>query len=361
MQKPQDQPELPRVCVVGTGALGSALLDLLRQHGVASVLLVDPDAAEKRNLELSPLLRRAVAQPIASAERGSSNKADLLALAARTVDGLPWRSAACEIADVGWMELDQIDLFCCCTDSVLSRAETSWIARALGRPLLDGGVFGQGIAAGRVTTFLPQAASPCVVCGLSQGRRAAVLGYAASTSLGCQVPESVPAMSGALAALEAVAKAMLAKIHAWQSLPPAAADTLRLAQAADGSWQHEQHLLQRSATCPWHEQPTATLTTLPWNDPLNQTLREGEELVLNWPVCTEASCEACGARSGPMQRVARVRRAACLACGETRATAAASDSPHSERRCKQRVLSAAAWNARPASLLVARPCQPTPL
>ena len=34
----------PRLCVVGTGALGSALLEGLRQLRCASVLLVDPDA-----------------------------------------------------------------------------------------------------------------------------------------------------------------------------------------------------------------------------------------------------------------------------------------------------------------------------
>lgn len=306
------------MCVVGCGALGSALLDRLRQDGCRQVLLVDGDEVESRNLELSPLLRRAAAHAAeAAGTMASRNKAMLLALAAQAVDGLPWRFADCEIADVGWSDLRDMDLFCCCTDSVLSRLELSWIARSLGKPMLDGAVFGRGIAAGRVTALPPCVEAPCFLCSLSEDRRAAVLGYAASTSLGCQVPESVPAMTGTLATLHAVADAMLASLRDWpHTAPQHEGRTVRLTQAANGIWQRESLRLQRSATCPWHDSPTATLVELPWEEPLSASLPSpGAELLLNWPICTEAVCEACHARSQPMQRIARVRRAACTVCG----------------------------------------------
>ncbi|WP_419805299.1 ThiF family adenylyltransferase [Terriglobus sp.] len=322
------QPDMsakPRLCVVGTGALGSALLGQLREQRFASVLLVDPDAVEERNLVLSPLLRRAVDHLETSASQKSGarqNKAELLAVAAQELDGLRWRSASCEIADAGWADLREVDLLCCCTDSVLSRVETAWIARALGKPMLDGAVVGQEIAGGRVTIFPPAEAAACFLCGLAESRRAAVLGYAASTSLGCQAPESVPAMAAALATLNAVAAEMLRQILDWQqlasevSLASKVSHSTRLALGADDAWQTESFELSRSATCPWHDAPSAMLEELAWEEPLATVLRDGaRELVLNWPVCTEAVCEACGVRTRPMQRVAQVRRSPCAACG----------------------------------------------
>ncbi|MBE7179977.1 MAG: ThiF family adenylyltransferase [Terriglobus roseus] len=312
----------PRICIVGTGALGSALLDRLRQHDFRSVLLVDPDEVEARNLALSPLLRRAVAYAEADPQqvrRLSRNKATLLSVAAQDLDKLPWRSAACEIADVGWEDLRTCDVLCCCTDSVLSRVETSWIARSLGRPMLDGAVMGQGLRSGRVSVFPAEQSTSCFLCGLAEHRRAAVLSYAASASLGCQVPETVPTMTGALATLNAVADAMLARIFSWRNMKGTPASSARLTETGDGGWRAETVELARSATCPWHDGFPGVLGSLPYDEPIWPSLRGGSrELVLNWPVCTEAVCDACGTRSYPMQRVARVRRSVCAACGEPR-------------------------------------------
>lgn len=318
--------KLPRLCVVGTGALGSALLERLRTHRFRSVLLVDPDRVEGRNLALSPSLQRAVAHAEASRSGTSfeesdmpQGKAELLATAARALDGLPWRAEVCEIADVGWEDLLEVDLLCCCTDSVLSRVETAWIARALGKPMLDGGVFGQGIPEGRVTVYPAARASACALCGLAEERRAAVLGYAASASLGCQVPESVPAMTGALGTLEAVADSMLEQILRPGAMEGEVSCTTRLSRLAESGWQAEALEMSRSATCPWHDGLPGVLEALPWEVPFDDALRAGQrEILLSWPVCTEAVCDGCGRRSEPMQRVARVRRSMCRACGEAK-------------------------------------------
>ena len=306
----------PRLCVVGTGALGSALLDRLRHQQFAAVLLVDPDAVEERNLLLSPFLRRSVVHSGALPHPPSSqNKAHLLAEAAQRLDSLPWRSAACEIADVGWADLLDIDLLCCCTDTILSRVETAWIAQALGKPMLDGGVVGQGIAAGRVTAYPGTISAACALCGLAEDRRAAVLGYAASASLGCQAPQETPAMMAALDTLDAVADAMLASILRRQQIGREVSCTTKLTQAAEGNWRMESFQLTRSATCPWHSGFPGTLEMLAWDQPVAPALEGGRrQLVLNWPICTQAACRACGFQSRPMQRVAQVRRAPCPAC-----------------------------------------------
>ena len=301
---------------MGTGALGSTLLERLSADRYPFVLLVDPDAVEPRNLKLSPWLRRAASlQSLRSEAFPSQNKAELLAAAAQSCDGLAWRAMACQIADVGWMDLQNVDLFCCCTDSVLSRVETAWIARALGRPVLDGAVFGQEIEEGRVSWFPGTPKSACYLCGLTEERRAAVLGEAGSTSMGCQAPESAPAMTGTLATLGAVADGMLAQLRRWPEFAAGAAWAMRLARTASGPWNALPVQLARSATCPWHEGSLRTLEPLPWEEPVSHALVGGRrELILDWPVCTEARCLGCGTRSQPMQRVARARQAACTVC-----------------------------------------------
>ena len=246
------------------------------------------------------------------------NKALLLAAAAHDLDGLAWRSAPCEIADVGWEDLRETDLLCCCTDTILSRVETAWIARALGKPMLDGAVLGQGIAEGRVTVYPAARAAACTLCGLAEDRRAAVLGYAASASLGCQAPEEAPVMRAALATLDAVADAMLARIVEWQSAGEVSCTT-KLVETPGRTWRADSVQLTRSAGCPWHDDLQGTFESLAWSEPVATALNAGgRELVLNWPVCTEAACDGCGLRSSPMQRVARVRRAPCPVCGQRR-------------------------------------------
>ncbi|GAA3753698.1 ThiF family adenylyltransferase [Terriglobus aquaticus] len=318
------RPRDLRLAVVGTGALGSTLLQHLLQRKTRSVLLVDPETVEARNLPLSPLLQDSFADWLRH-QPGSPlpNKAELLARAAQAQAGLPWRAIPRPIADVGWQDLSDIDLFCCCTDSVLSRAETAWIARSLSKPLLDAGVLGDGIPSGRVTLYPPTTSAACVLCGLAEQRRAEVLGYAASTSIGCQVPESVPAMTASLDTLQQVAAATATQIEVFASAPnlPAtiAASSMRLSQSPGERWEAESFELARSLTCPWHEPPTATLRSLPWELPLAQALPGADwQLFLHWPVCTEASCSGCGTRTRPMQRVAQVRASACPACGTRR-------------------------------------------
>ncbi len=336
--------ETLRVAVIGTGALGSALLSLLAAGGMADVLLIDPDRVQERNLALSPLLREAMAAE--GSRRGGDPppyKAALLAGEARRRYGLPWQAVCAEIAETGWQLLADRDLLFCCTDSALSRAETAWTARMLEKPVIEAGVFGDGIPECRVTWFPSAPEAACYLCGLREDRRAQVLAYAASASLGCAPLEDAPPMTGTPEALRQAAAEMLGLLHAFadgRSLDPAypqrvctghphqrqqplllhgtsSACRFRLQR---GQWTNDSLQMPRSETCPWHMAPVGELLPLPWETSVRESLSglgDGEHLLqLPWQICTSARCGACGTRVDPFARVAWVRRAMrCRACG----------------------------------------------
>ena len=77
--------------------------------------------------------------------------------------------------------------------------------------------------------------------------------------------------------------------------------------------------LTQSETCPWHDGEPAELGSLPWDVPFRDSLPllyPARQVLLDWPVCTEAVCGTCGRASFPLQRVAAVRRGLpCPHCG----------------------------------------------
>ncbi len=313
--------KLLRIAVIGTGALGSALLRLLRGCGVRDVLLVDPGRLEQRNFAMSPFLREAWENGHTGVEDSPPYKAALLARETSRQWGLPWRAMCQEIADVGWQCLAARDVLLCCTDSALSRAETAWTARVLGKPVIEAGVFGGGIPECRVSWFPPAPEASCYLCGMGEDRRAQVLAYAASASLGCAPLEDAPPMTGSPAAVERAAAGMLemfckfAAGHLCLERSVACRSRLR-----DSRWVDETLALQRSKNCPWHSASYGELVPLPWQIPLRESLhampREDLILQLPWRVCTLARCRVCGARDQPFARVALVRRTLpCPMCG----------------------------------------------
>ncbi|MGI4855274.1 MAG: ThiF family adenylyltransferase [Janthinobacterium lividum] len=311
-----------KLAVIGTGALGSTLLELLAKHAVQSVLLVDPDTLHERNLALSQFLT-------AAASRSASRhfKAALLAQEARHTYNLPWQAMTCEIADVGWQDLQDVDLICCCTDSALSRIETAFIAHMLAKPVLDGAVFGDGIPAGRISRFSQAPGAACYLCGMGEDSRATVLGSAASAAMGCRVPEDPKQMTGTLATLQQVAQRMLECIlhFATSGAWPAESTVWKTAlthgdpEQERPRWQDETIALSRSAGCPWHGPIPGTLVPLPWDKSVREALQAGDrlpELQLAWPICTIAVCSGCGWRGTPLRRVAVVRQSLeCPRCG----------------------------------------------
>ena len=314
--------------MIGTGALGSELCRLLAKAGHTTVLLIDPDAVEPRNLQRSPWLREAVSAAglgFKGATSGSNktsrcnDKATLLMNLVRRA-GLAWKACVAEIADVGLAQLRDFDVVCCCTDSALSRAETALAARLLGLPMLDCGVFGDGIDEGRVTWFAAAADAACFLCGVGEQARARLLAYAASASLGCAPLDAEPAMTGTSASVRQTAARAFQLLHqdrSHQERTEASSLAYRL-RLRHGAWSSETIGLHRSESCPWHEFDPARLTALDPAQTFAASLRvkHGQLVRLNWPICTVSVCRECGLVEAPMRRVAWVRRRQrCTRCG----------------------------------------------
>ncbi len=308
----------PAVAVVGTGAVGSELCRLLAHAGFARVLLIDPDTVQPRNLQCSPFLQQAFTH---AGEPDGAYKVDLLAGEAARSFGLQWDHGPVEIADAGLGELQTYDVLCCCTDSALSRAETALAARLLAMPMLDCGVFGDGIDEGRVTCFGRDVQAACSLCGVGEQARARLLAYAASASLGCAPPAADVPMTGTSAAVAHTAARAVEILS--QAALPGWSSTEKMRLGADGCWNSVYVRHGRSETCPWHDFVPGELCALDWSRSFRSSLLEragtNQPVIrLHWPVCLEAVCRICGTTSQPMRRVAWVRRRQrCVGCGQT--------------------------------------------
>ena len=302
------------IVVIGAGALGSELALLLAKSEISKVLLLDPGHLERRNLASSTFLSQAFAQD--ESPEASLFKAHLLRAEAARSWKLSWSGTVAEIADTGLATLADYDVLCCCTDSALSRAETALAARLLGLPMLDCGVFGDGISKGRVTWFAAQQNAACYLCGMTENRRAELLAYATSASLGCAPsPQDIP-MTGTTSAVQHTArKAMDLLEHFLAGTCPPCSTAWQLSQdSTSGVWSSNTIVLPHSELCPWHDPLPAPLVSLPWDEPIATSLQRhfpdntAPVLQLHWPICTRAVCRHCGTAMTPMHRVAWVRR-----------------------------------------------------
>jgi molybdopterin/thiamine biosynthesis adenylyltransferase len=307
-----------RLAVVGAGTLGSELSRLLAENSFSKVLLIDPDRLEPHNVALSSLYRGIVAEE--GPEAFTRYKTELIVDWARQKYSLTWESFAAEIADAGLGRLALCDLVISCTDSTLARVETALAARVLNLPMLDSGVRGEGIPAGRVSWFSPSHEAACYLCGISEIRRAELLSYALSTSLGCGLPAEAPAMTGAPDAVRETAAAMLELIQSFSAdkhcLKTSFSSRIEWDPTAQ-SWIQKDLKLPRSVTCPWHDLPEGEWLPLGYDQPIRDSLhRNNMRVQLLWPHCLEARCRVCGHQSTPNLRVARLRRkAVCAQCG----------------------------------------------
>lgn len=291
-----------RLAIVGAGAVGSELCRLLLLAGQKHVLLLDPDTPEPRNFALSALFRESPC--------GAGTPKVKIVQQAAMERGLRWDAVVAEIADVGWLDLQNSDVLICCADSVLARVETAFAARSLRLPMVDAAVHSAGLPGGRVACFPAFAESACYLCGLAAHRRAEVLAYARSNSLGCGDPLHFPPMSGTPTAVHAVAQAVLGVLT---HLVPAQSYALRLGDTP------EEILLSPSPDCPWHDLPDpAALRPLPFDEPIAGAFTKPDQaLDLAWPICLRAQCRNCGALCAPRQRAAIVRRKVfCAQCGQ---------------------------------------------
>ena len=306
------------LAVIGAGALGSEICRILAENAFLNVLIIDPDRLEPHNVPLSSLYTDAFSTY--DSEAFTHFKAELLVDVIQTQYALTWNGIVAEVADVGLGRLATCDLIISCTDSSLARIETSIAARILGLPMLDGGVMGEGIAAGRVSWFSPAREAACYLCGISDIRRAELLSYAISTSLGCRLFEETANMTGTSDALRETAVTMFRFIEAFSAGGRSFENSF--STRLDGSravepWIHENLKLSRSVSCPWHDVPEGEWLPLAYDRPIRDSLSGNDlRLELVWPQCMEARCHRCGHCTSPKRRVALIRRkTVCTRCG----------------------------------------------
>jgi molybdopterin-synthase adenylyltransferase len=290
------------VAVIGCGALGSEAARLLGLLGVGAVLLIDHDRIESTNLTHSPYLR----------VPGSLGRLKADVIAESLADHFPdtqWQPIPHEIADTGFARLQPCALLFSCTDNALARAETAYAAHRLQLTMVDAGLKGHAVWAGRVA-WLPGSSAACFLCQLSAARRAELLSLALADSQGCSIPApdatpipSTPTTASIVAALQIdlglrlyLTPGSASQARAWElSLP-----------LPETTW--TSFTIPRSADCPWHDpDPTLTLTPLPMDVPLRESLG-ANVLELDWTLCLRARCATCCHLWDPLVRVATLRR-----------------------------------------------------
>ena len=332
-----------RIGLIGAGALGTEVTlrmacELPQMLAGSTVFLVDPDRVEQRNIPLSRLWHAALEEH--GARIVGRSKAEIAAQQldrqARQHQGAMlspacrWVPFPVEIADLSWPVLRSLDLLLSCTDNALARLESTLAARSLGLPLLDGGVQGEHVEGGRVAFFSPEREAACYLCGLGEERRAALLTFAAATSLPCTMPAGAALGSDVRvsASLQHTAKVMVEQIRSFgeqlaREPPLPRADSswaIRLHASEGGQWRRERIALRRSASCPWHTSMRLPLVAVGPDQSFGQAL-DGvrlpfvPRLQFAWPMCLRAVCRVCGAADRQPRRVALVRRkGVCAHC-----------------------------------------------
>ena len=185
-----------RVVVVGAGGvIGSHLVPhLARNRGIATLVLVDFDDYESKNLGSQDALPSDIGRPKAEvqADRARGIRTDLRVTPV--------------VADVETLAPARLrgDLVLTCLDSRRARQHVNLVTRHLGVPWIDAGVLGDQLMA-RIDVFLPDAEAPCLECRWSSGDYAAL-----EQHYPCASDTGRAASSGSSSALGALAAALQA-------------------------------------------------------------------------------------------------------------------------------------------------------
>ena len=152
---PLDNSHLKTVLLAGAGNIGSALAPLLARMGnVGTILLVDPDVYEVKNLSCQDI------------SAGNVGRRKVLVQAHRLQRIKPAIDVRAHCARVEDLPLGvlRVDAIVSCLDSRTSRRYVNQAAWRLGVPWIDGAVDAAGVLA-RVNAYVPAPESPCMECG----------------------------------------------------------------------------------------------------------------------------------------------------------------------------------------------------
>jgi molybdopterin-synthase adenylyltransferase len=299
--------------VIGAGALGNETARLLGLLGTGKVVVVDPDVVHASNLPRSVFF--------ASGKTIGTNKAAaLVSVAQQLFPDTEWSAVVSEIADAGFRRLAHSNVFFSCVDSDLARLEIAYIARKLSLPVVDAGLAAQNYSQGRVTHFPASAEHACFSCMLTPRKRRELLERWEATlrpCLGEDGPEelnSTPTMGSIIAALQVELGLRTVFEVGMGETAGARSYEIQIHPAR----RIEEFSIPSSVDCPFHRVDT-DLFALPhenatFEDLLNSV--NGDAIVLDWPICTDARCIDCDQQWRPLQRVAALRRRGlCPSCG----------------------------------------------
>jgi adenylyltransferase/sulfurtransferase len=145
------------VLVVGAGALGAEVVDLLVHSGVRRIHVVDPDRVSE-----STVAHSLAARPADIGRYKVDCLADLYERGQASTHITPWRMLF-EVFPEG--VLRECSLVLGCVDSVRSRLRVSQACLFSGVPYLDGGLSDWGAG---VSFFTPAVRGPCFRCVVSE-------------------------------------------------------------------------------------------------------------------------------------------------------------------------------------------------
>ena len=295
--------------VVGVGALGDAVVRLLGMAGVGRLLLIDPDRVESSNLSRSILYRSPDAVGAPKVEAAARACAHLFP--DTRVSPIPR-----EIADVGLEDLNQADVLFGCLDSESARLELAYLATKVNKPVADAGLAAPGAGIGRASLF-PSRRTACFGCGLRHSKRRELLETWDSAPLGCSpssLDETGKPARGSTPTQAAIVAALQVEIALGDQEEAFALEM-------DAGFHVRRLALPQAALCPFHDAP-ARLLPVGEGMTFQQALDAARvpspwRIPLDWPVALTATCRACGHSPPTPQRVDRLRRTPCPACGAT--------------------------------------------
>ncbi len=299
--------------------MGNEVARILGLLGTSKVTVVDPDVVEATNLPRSIFFwgEKAI---------GRSKASCLADAAAGIFPETCWAAVPCEIADVGFQRLQDAALLFSCVDSDLARLEIAYISQKLQMPTADGGLGRQNYSHGRVTYFPGAPNQACYGCMLSPRRRRELLELWQATLHPCSLPDddleneliSTPTMAGVVGGIQVE----VGLRNLFQAKQGHSESSRSLDIQIHPARRMEDFAIPVSSDCPFHQQEMC-LKTLPHPDATFAELLDAaraDTVLLDWPICVEAKCMACGKLWSPMQRLAVLRRRGCCPVCGTRKT-----------------------------------------
>ncbi len=296
--------------VVGAGALGNEVVKALGLLGAGKITVIDFDSVSPSDLTRSTLLR--------SSRYEGRNKAESLAEAARALfPHTQFTAHALRVADVGLGVLQRAPIWWGCVDNDAARLEIAYLSAKLDRPVVDAGLGGTHTAHGRVTWF-PGREGACFGCRLREGVRREMLSTWTSERRSCAriAPDAEPYLPST-PTMSAIVGSMQVEIGLRKLFEGGrnAAESIEVTLAPEPKL--ERIDIPQSPGCPFHE-PAGRLVPWPADRPFAELLDgcgPGAAVALDWPLCVEARCGACGHEWRPLARTALVAALPCPACG----------------------------------------------